>query len=179
MSRSWRRVAEFSENENFGGDDMCAAIHSALDATCRAEVPQSVINGVREMFLEREPALFADMRIASGEAHAPDTQGHGVGRLMTDHAHCVLREGMVGEAGLTEALSRTLNDYLARAVRQIEEHCRRSASGLLTKQVRGRLEKAVAQFDTSGLAKQLAGCAGNSGDTRLKKHTELDDGVPI
>ena len=63
MSRAWKRLAKFSENENFAGDDMCAAAVRALEETLRSDVPAQVLERLCGVFLEQLGGLFSDVRI--------------------------------------------------------------------------------------------------------------------
>lgn len=119
MSRDWKRLAEFSENENFDRADTCAAATNALAGTWRNEVPVVVVKGIRGVFLEQQPGLFIDAQISKMQALMEESAGYGFGRLLTDHAVAVLNEGRCGEAGLVEATRRALDAYSARAARQI------------------------------------------------------------
>jgi hypothetical protein len=98
MARSWKRLAEFSENENFGSADTTSAAVEAMTKTWRSGMPDAVIEGVREVFLERQTGLFFDQGIEKIEALSSRAAGYGIGRLVLDHAICVLREGLFGEA---------------------------------------------------------------------------------
>ncbi|MCB2020392.1 MAG: hypothetical protein KDG44_06290, partial [Burkholderiaceae bacterium] len=179
MSRDWKRLAEFSENENFGRADTCAAATRALESTWRNEVPVMVVKGIRGVFLEPKPSLFADAQITSMQALLEESAGYGFGRLFTDHAVAVLNEGMCGEAGLAEATRRALDAYSARAARQIEEHYCRKATVRLTRQVRERIAQAISAADFHALARHCAGLDRGTIRSGSFKHTEIDDGVPL
>ena len=179
MSRDWKRLAEFSENENFDRADTCAAATRALENTWRNEVPVVVVNGIRGVFLEQQPGLFIDAQITRMQALMEESAGYGFGRLLTDHAVAVLNEGICGEAGLTEATRRALDAYAARVARQIEEHYCRKATASLTRQVRERIAQAISAADFDALAGRCAGLDRRAISTGSFKHTEIDDGVPL
>lgn len=179
MSRSWKRLAEFSENENFGRADVCAAMLHALEVNWRAKVPTLIREAVRDVFLEKQGGLFADGRIKKVETLAPETAGFGFGRLFVEHVLDVLHEGRSGEAGLLEATTKALKGYAARAARQIEEHYCRKAPAALTKLVRGRIEEAARAADVDALARQLCGLEPAAAKRRSLKHRGIDEGVPL
>jgi hypothetical protein len=179
MSRSWKRLAKFAENENFDRADTCAAATHALATTWRKEVPAAIVKGIREVFLEREPRLFADMDLARIDAVVSDNAGYGLGRTLGAHASLVLAEGLTGEAGLAEATRRTLDTYTARATRQIEEHYCRKASACLTQQVRERIGLAIGTADLTTLARQCAGLESRARRSSVRKHADIDEGVAL
>lgn len=179
MSRDWKRLAKFSENENFDRADTCAAATRALESTWRNEVPVVVVKGIRDVFLEQQPGLFTDAQIARMRALMAESAGYGFGRLLTEHAIGVLNEGMCGEAGLTEATRRALDACSARVARQIEEHYCRKASARLTRQVRERIAQAISAADFDTLARHCAGLDRGTIRSGSFKHTEIDDGVPL
>ncbi len=179
MSRSWKRLAEFAENENFESADTCAAAVVALERTWRAEMPPALIDGVRRVFLEKQSGLFADQRIDDAEALSSETAGYGFGKLLLEHALGVLHEGRSGEDGLEEATKRALTACGARASRSIEEHYVRKAPASLTKQVRGRIEHALGTADLRALARQLSGLEPGAANRPSLKHKDIDDGVPL
>ncbi len=180
MSRGWKRLAEFAENANFDRTDTSTAASHALKTTWGNEVPAIVVKGLRDVFLEREPGLFADTRLAKIEAVVSDTAGYGLGRLLTAHASSVLAEGLTGEAGLAETTRRALESYAARAARQIEEHYCRKASARLTQQVRTRISEAIGTADIPALARQCAGLEPRARrGSSIRKHADIDEGVPL
>ena len=179
MSRGWKRLAEFSENANFDPADVCSAAVRALEETWRAEVPAPIMEGVRAVFLEEQPDLWANLRTQEAEALSSTACGSGFARLLADHTLGVLNEGVTGEAGLTEAANRALQARAARAARQIEEHYCREASAPVTKQVRERLEAAIANADFGALARRCAGLDSGTKTRRSLKHADIDDGVAL
>lgn len=180
MSRGWKRLAEFAENVNFDRVDTSAAANHALKTSWNNEVPAIVVKGLRDVFLEKEPGLFADMRLARLEAVVADTAGYGLGRLLAAHASSVLAEGLTGEMGLTEATKRALESYAARSARQIEEHYCRKASARLTAQVRTRISDAIGSADIPTLARQCAGLELRARrGSSLRKHLDIDAGVAL
>ena len=125
MSRGWKRLAQYAENENFGSAETCAAANSALEGTWRKEVPAVVVNELREVFLEPASDLFNDERFKRIQEAGDEAAGYGLARTLTMCASSVLTEGLSGEVGFLEAIKRAVWDYAARARRQMEEHyCR-------------------------------------------------------
>ncbi len=179
MSRSWKRVAEYAENENFGRADMCAAATEALEQTCRKSLPSELMEGLRSIFLEQQAGLFSDRRADSLDALRPLAAGHGIARLLLDHATCVVREGGAGESGLVEAAERMLTAIGETFTRQIEEHYLREAAQPLASQAIGRVEKALEDTDKRALARQLCGLEAGSPRRASLKHKDIDDGVPL
>ncbi|MDR7377087.1 hypothetical protein J2X19_001745 [Rhodoferax ferrireducens] len=180
MSRGWKRLARYAENENFDSVDTCAAANTALEGTWRKEVPTVVVNELREVFFERAPDLFNDARLKRIEAAAGGAAGYGLARQLTAHASSVLTEGLSGEVGFLEAIKRAVWDYASRARRQMEEHYCRTASSRLTQQVRQRISQAIGAADFEGLARRWAGLDKRSSKRSvISKHTGLDDGVAL
>ena len=180
MSRGWKQLAKFAENANFDRADTSAAANHALKTTWANEVPAVVVKGLRDIFLEREPGLFADTRLAQIDALVSDTAGYGLGRLLTAHASSVLVEGLTGEAGLEETARRALESYAARAARQIEEDYCRKASTRLTQQVRTRITEAIGTADIPTLARQCVGLEARAKrGSSIRKHADVDEGVPL
>lgn len=180
MSRGWKRLAEFAENANFDRADTCAAASHALSTTWRNEVPAGVLKGVRDVFLEREPGLFADTRLSRIDMLAAHTAGYGLGRQLVAHSASVVGEGLTGETGLAEATRRALAGYAARATRQIEEHYCRKTSARLTQQVRNSISAAIGAADFDKLARQCAGLEPHTARrSGVSKHVDIDEGVPL
>jgi len=179
MSRFWKRLAKFSENQNFGDADMCAAAVEALERTCRKGLPAEFMEGLRRVFLEHQAALFDDRRLVAGEDLRPLAAGNAIGKLLLDHAVCVLHEGGGGESGLTEAAERMLTAVGARGILQVEEHYVREAPASLTRQVVGRIEQALDAADKRSLARRLCGLEAGAARRGSLKHKDIDDGVPL
>lgn len=179
MSRCWKRLAEFAQNENFGHADICAAAVEALERTCRSALPAEVMEGLRGVFLAQQAGLFSERRVESVEALRPLADGHAIGKLFLDHATCVLHEGGEGENGLTEAAERTLTAVGATHTRQIEEHYVRVAATSFVRRVVGRVEQALDTADKRTLARQLCGLEPGTARRASLKHKDIDDGVPL
>ena len=180
MSRGWKRLAQYAENENFGSAETCAAANSALEGTWRKEVPAVVVNELREVFLEPASDLFNDERFKRIQEAGDEAAGYGLARTLTMCASSVLTEGLSGEVGFLEAIKRAVWDYAARARRQMEEHYCRTASARLTQQVRQRISQAISAADFEGLARQWSGLDKRAGKRSVvPKHSGLDDGVAL
>lgn len=179
MSRGWKRLAKFAENANFDRADTCAAATHALSTSWRKEVPAAIVKGIRDVFLEPEPGLFSDMRLARIDAVVSDNAGYGLGRMFCAHASTVLTEGLTGEAGFVEAARRTLESHGARATRQIEEIYCREASARLTRQVRERIGQAIGSADLGALARQCVGLESRTRRSSVRKHADIDEGVAL
>lgn len=179
MSRSWKRLAEFSENENFGGDDVCAAAVRALGETLRTEVPAQVLKHLSGVFLEQQAGLFCDQRIEAIQAVRSLSAGHMIGKLLVDNAACVAEAGGFGEKGMVEVVERTLSAIGTRHARQIEEHYLRKGTVALTKRVLVRVQRAFDVADKSALARQLCGFESSTPMQSSRKYQGIDDGVPL
>lgn len=180
MSRAWKQLARYAENENFGSAETCAAANNALDGTWRKEVPAVVVNELREVFFDPASDLFNDDRHKRIQATEDEAAGYGLARRLTAHASSVLAEGLSGEIGFIEAIKRAALDYAGRARRQMEEHYCRTASARLTQQVRQRISQAIGAADFEGLARRWGGLDKRTGGRRVvSKHSGLDDGVAL
>lgn len=180
MSRSWMRLAECAENENFDEEDTRAAVNHALATTWRNDVPDEVVQGVSGVFLEREPELFIEARIARIEAVVDAAAGSGLGRLFVAYASMVLAEGLTGPAALEETAKRALMASAASHARQIEEHYCRKASSRLTSQVSNRIRHSISTADMCSLARRCCGLERRSRKSSARpKHTGIEDGVAL
>lgn len=178
MPPGWRRFAEFAENRNFDPVDVCNAAVGALEEDWRLHVPPSVVEGIRKAFLDPQADLFADQRGRSLEELVPQTAGHGLGRLLLDHAVAKVRTGAVGEDALAEVGESALLTRGSRGIRQVEEHYCREGAGAQAKDVRGRLEDGCRAAPLNSLARELLQIGPRLPRASLK-HDDLDDGVAL
>ncbi len=179
MSRRWKRLAEFAENENFDPADISKAALRALAEDWHDGVPAPMMDGVRGVFLPQQAGLFPEQRIEPLEALEQMTAGHGLARLFVDCATASLNAGVTGEAALVDSLTNALVARAARGARQIEEHYCREATTALAKNVRARLEEGIRGVEFRGLARELLKLTPGTAERRSLKHQGLDDGVPL
>lgn len=178
MPPGWRRFAEYAENKNFEPMDVCDAAISALEEDWRLHVPPQVVDGIRKAYLDRQGDLFADQRAQHLEDLVPETAGHGLGRLLLDHAIAGVRSGASGEDALAEVGESALKTRSARGIRQVEEHYCREGAGAQAKDVRNRLEDGCLAAPMNSLARELLGIGPSLPRVSLK-HDDLDDGVAL
>lgn len=179
MSRSWKRLAEFADNGNFGPPDICGAAAEALRECWRDDVPASVVEGVRGVFLQHQAGLFAEQRVEQLELLRPMAAGHGLARLFVDCASEVLNSGSTGETALVEAATNALFARAARAARQVEEHYCREATTPRAQNVRARLEEGIRDTDVHAVAREILAITPQTTQRRPPKHEGLDDGVSL
>jgi len=180
MSRAWKRVAEFAQNENFETADICDAAIQALTRDWHANVPAPFVAAIRSAFLTRQTSLFAEQNAEHVQAFSDVTGVRGFGKLFADCATAVLASGESGESGLIQAASDALLARAARGVRQVEEHYYRKAPTALARTVRARLEAAITGTDLHTCAYRLLKVGREQPIERgSRKHEGLDDGVPM
>lgn len=179
MSRPWKRLARFAENENFENEDLREAASDALKETWQINVPVAVVDGVRKVFFEHQSGLLFDPRAEELRLLSSDAAGSCLGKLLLDQALQVLENGETGQAGLIEAAERTLMECGARASRQIDEHYLRKTRAPLAKRVHERVGQALDDVDMRALASQLCGLKPCTGRRRFSKHQDVNDGVPL
>lgn len=179
MTRSWKRLAKFAQNQNFEPADICSAAVTALAKDWRAGVPPAVVDGIRNVFLAQQAGLFPEQRIEQLQALRRNTAGHGFAGLFFDCAVAVVHTGRSGEAALVEAANNALLVRASRGVRQVEEHYYREATTALANRVRGRLEDAIENTGVGALARQLLNIIPGPAPRRSMKRQGLDDGVPL
>ena len=179
MSRKWKRLAQFAENQNFEPSDICNAAIAALANDWGGDVPFAVIDGIRGVLLEPQGGLFPERRIDQLEAMRRMTAGHGFARLLIDCTGAVVTAGGAGESALIEATSRALLARASRGFRQVEEHYYRKATDGLARSVRTRLEVGIPNDRIDALARELLNITSVPAQRRSMKRQDLDDGVPL
>lgn len=179
MSRGWKLLAEFADNRNFDPSDVCKAVVPALTEDWHFGVPDSVVQVIRQAFLDQQGELFAQERDRQIELLRGSTPVHGLARLLVDCADAELRAGGAGVEALAGVGRSALEVRAARGVRQVEEHYHREGAPVLkTKDVRARLEEGIRGAPLESLGREFLGI-GPAVPRSSLKHDDVDDGVPL
>lgn len=178
MSRAWKRLAEFAQNDNFEPDHIAEAASSALMRDWRANVPAGLIAAVREVFC-LQSTLFNEQRAEQLRAMGEQTGNRAFARLFLDCAVLGVESGQIGEVGFVNAAADALLARGARGTRQVEEHYFRKSSPSLAKSVRGRLEHGVTSADLASCARVLLKVSPAPTGRASLRHQGIDEGVPL
>ena len=178
MPPGWKRLAERADNKAYSPEEVRDALPAALRQDWRAEVPDSVINKVRDI-LDSQNSLFGDQRAERLEALREEIAGYNLANTFLDYAIQEVGRGRSGPEALKEAASAALSDRAARGVRQVEEHYWRESTQGRVAHVRERIETGVTQSDMAAIAGRLVGIDDGRGLQRLAKQTGIDEGVKI
>lgn len=178
MSRAWKRMAEFAQNDNFEPAQIAGVATDALSRDWRANVPGDLIEAVRNIFCGAQSSLFNEQGAEQLRAMSTQTGNRTFAQLFLDCAALRMENEHTGEDGFVKAASDALLARGARGVRQVEEHYFRKASNSLAKSVRNRLEQGVASADIDACARHLLKVSPTTRTPSLKRQG-LDEGVPI
>lgn len=178
MSRGWKCLARYAENENFEPADICNAAVQALESDWRDGIPTDIVEGVRRAFLTQQGDLFAKEASDRLEALQRESAGYPMARLLLDCAAANLgREGSA-EDSLALAGANALKTRASRGVRSVEEHYLREGPAAQAREMRARLEQACRDAPIAALARELLNI-GPGLPKASRKHDDLDDGVPL
>ncbi len=178
MPRGWKRLAERADNKAYAPEQVRDALPEALEHDWRAEVPDSVCRGVRDILGDSQSSLFGDQRTERLKALRRKTAGYALGNTFLDDAIHLAARGRCGDEALREAASNALKDRAMRGARQVEEHYCRKSTLHRAAHVRERIEIGVTQLGISRIAGRLVGTDKGEG-SRPTKQTGLDDGVRL
>ena len=178
MLPGWKRVAKCGDNIAFAPEEIGKAIVRALQQDCNHEIGPEFLLAIRGVFTDHESSLFKD-RMAPQLDALRDTAGHGMGRIVLEHAIETAERGKTGNEGLEEAMTNALTDRAARGNRQVEEHYCRETNAPRAKKVRNRIEEAIGVAGISGLARQILKIEPRPPSSRKLRQKGLDDGVKI
>jgi hypothetical protein len=177
MRRGWKRVAEFAYNPVYAPEEVCNKIISALHQDWRADIPRTLLSGVRDVLGEEQGFLFKDQKIAQLESLGRLAAGHGLGRTLIDCAIKALTDIGAGPDALLDAVKNTLLDRALRGARQVEEHyCRRSLTPR-AQNVRLRIDDGIKNAAIDTLAHQILHRDSIPVWSPPAKQQGLDDGV--
>lgn len=179
MSRAWKRLAEFAQNDNFEAGHIADAASSALMRDWRANVPVGLIAAVRDVFCGSQSTLFKEQGAEQLRAIGEQTGNRAFARLFLDCAVLRMESGDTGEASFVQAAADALLARGARGVRQVEEHYFRKTSPSLAKSVRGRLEHGVTSADLANCARVLLKVSPTPTPQPSLRHQGIDEGVPL
>ena len=179
MSRAWKRLAEFAQNDNFESGHIAEAALSALMRDWRANVPAGLIAAVREVFCAAQNTLFNEQRAEQLRTMGEQTGNRAFARMFLDCAVLRTESGETGEAAFAKAAADALLAQGARGVRQVEEHYFRKSHASLAKSVRGRLEHGVSSADLASCARVLLKVSPAPTHQPSLKRQGIDEGVPL
>lgn len=179
MSRAWKRLAEFAQNDNFEPGHIAEAASRALMRDWRANVPAGLIAAVRKVFCGSQSTLFNEQLAEQLRAMGEQTGNRAFARLFLDCAVLRTESGQTGEVGFVQAAADSLLARGARGVRQVEEHYLRKSSASTAKSVRGRLEHGVTSADLASCARVLLKVSPSPTRRPSLRHQGIDEGVPL
>jgi hypothetical protein len=173
MRRGWKKVAECGANHAFAPEQVSQRIAPALEEDCRDELPP----GFTDALQGRYGSLFRNQLETDLES-LRDLAGHGIGRVILDHAIHLAANGDTGTDAPLKAVNRALMDRAQRCSRQVEEHYLREASDRKAKHVRARIDDGIGQAApvVEALARKILKIDSGS-NSKPQKQDGLDDGV--
>ena len=177
MRRGWKRLSERADNSSFSPEEVRECLPRALAEDCRAENLQDLCRRVRTILTNPQISFFSDQKIGQLEALKSDPAVHPLGGVFLESVILESARGRTGEDAINNAIQGSLRDRATRGVRQVEEHYLRKSTSNKARNVRGRLEAAVAGSDFATIA---AGIVGTYKSDRLgtpATRDGLDDGV--
>lgn len=175
----WKGVAKCAKNPSYGAEDIQEAHIRACEKDWREEMMEmspNFANAIRKII--EKPLLLPDVAIQSLESLRPLIPGCPIGNTLLDNLTRAAGEGKYGETTLRKALADALTIHSERCERQIEEHCSRESSSMVTQSVCRRMREARQLCDFDSLANQLLDPCSKS-SRRVNKRDGLDDGVPL
>ena len=122
MSRGWKNLAKRADNKAYAPEEVRDTLPEALEKDWRAEVPDSVCRGVRDILGNNQSSLFDDRRAERLEALRRKAAGYALGNALLDYAIEATARGLGGDEALRDVAGKALSDRAARCARQVEEH---------------------------------------------------------
>jgi hypothetical protein len=179
MHRSWKRLAEYADNNAHSINDVASAFLPALAHTCDLEAPPSLLQDLNRIFGEKQRGLFKDQKIDEIAALRRGVAGYALANAILDSAEKCAAKGLLGNEALIGAVTEGLLNRAARANRQIEEHYYRESTEGRSKDVRDRMESALNNAALETLARHRLNMQGTVKSPRSIKQSGLDDGVQL
>jgi hypothetical protein len=178
MRRSWKRVAEWADNQVFEREEVGNAIIPALEQDCKEEVSPEFMSNLWRVCSDQEGYLFRNDAGPQLEA-LRGTAGCGIGRVVLELAIEMCASGAAGPDIPLKAMTDALTDRMARCARQVEEHyCRKSTEPRAIR-VQERIEQAADRAAIEGLARQILKLEPGRSVRPPLKREGLDDGVRL
>lgn len=178
MKRGWRRVAERTDNDAFGIDEISNAVFSALEHDCRDEMSREFIDHIRRIIEEQEMLLIKDdakERIETLGAEA----GYGIGQKLIENLVRITSDREPDLHHLIHAMTAALADRAVKCSRQVEEHYLRRSTATRANNVRARVEQGIARADLDILARNVLNIKSSGPGRPSLKRDGLDDGVSL
>jgi hypothetical protein len=174
MSPRWKKVAEFANNSAASRDDISLAVESAIQQEWKRDVPPDLIEKIKEEI--SQPNLFGEpdfeklRRIATGKP---------IANSILNYLNNIGYSDTPSNEILINAITQSIVERSARALRQIQEHCIRRAEADRSFMVGGRITQALREIGYDKLAQKLLDPKAMESSKKMFKKTGLDDGVKI
>ena len=179
MRHGWKRLAERADNAAFDDAERREALAAALEADCRAEVPDGLVKRLRHILDDPQGDLFSDSTIAQLEQSRDKAVGHPLAGTLLDCTIQVVAQGYCGKAALEKAACDALQERAASGQRQVEEHWMRTSTPQRAGGVSDRIAAAIAGSDMTEIGRRcMKSDSAEALQAPLKK-TGIDDGVSL
>ena len=175
MRRPWKLLAERAGTPAYAPQEVSEAFPVALKSDFR-EAPLAQVRDI--LGGTGQSSLFSEDRAARLEETRRMCRGSAAGNGLIDCAIEANANGLTGDNAYKTALENALEAHARAGCHQIEEHWRREEPRS-TGHLRERLRAARDACSFNDLASELTAPDGGSRETRLQKHTGIDDGPPL
>jgi hypothetical protein len=177
MRRSWKRLAEYADNQAFEADQIRDAVIPALERDCKGEIGADFLRKFDQVCGDRNGSLFeSDIQpLESLRAEA----GAGLGRVVLEYAIQAAARGGAEVDIAVKAVTEALMDRATRGARQVEEHYYRKSTINRAHRVRERIEQGISGADMGALAQRVLNRERTRSAAAPSKRDGLDDGVKL
>lgn len=175
MRRHWKDLAERAETPAFSTGDMDEALRVAL----KKEFSEAPLSAIREILGGGDQGSLFQVDCAGQLDEARQAcWGSVAGNILIDCAIEANANGVTGDAAFQGALQNALEAHAWSGCHQIEEHHHRKephSAPNASKRLRGARDRC----SFGALASELMPNKQPVNDTRLRKHTGVDEGPPL
>ncbi|GLQ36789.1 hypothetical protein GCM10007908_04090 [Rhizobium albus] len=175
MRPHWKTTAQWAANLAHTAEE----VSSALEHAIKKDILEAPIAAMREIM--NSDTLFPELRIEQLEALRARHPRSSAANSLIDCAVEVAANGGTGEAGAVAALAAAVEDQVRAPLRGIDEHYQREADARASRNVRRRLDEAMAKIDCFGVARELLAPQRppSRRSLELRRQSGIEEGPPL
>ncbi len=179
MRKPWKALAMRGDQHVYADEQVAEAATNALASDFKNEVKWSLIDALKAVFTGRDNSLgLREIALQELEEARALAAGSVFGRDAVEWGVVLIKEGKFGLDAFHEVVGLAAKMRGFANARSVEEHYLRESNQRRASHVSKRIHSAISSLSEIQLGSMLAS-PGSAKTQHLKKHTQIDEGVPL